>query len=437
MKSMKGLGGVNRMFGSVRRRGTAPASDNSPETTLSTPEENASRSVKLFCESGGPNHTQGDEVLHLPTIVEAAESTPAAAKECAYQVRKALSYTANASRPYVQYNAVMLMRILSDNPGATFTQNIDKKFVETVKDLIRYGKDPSVQQILRETLENFERDKKNDLNLQALLEMWKKEKVKIEKVLGRSGVFAGRSSQPPPAHQNYFSRNHSNRGLPTPEELASRIEEAKTSAKLLAQLVLSTPPTELLENELVREFSDRCRSASRSIQSYMAAENPAPDNDTMLTLIETNDQLSLALSKHQRAVLHARKVTGTGTPAAGPSPSISPVNTGLQQYAAPSGPPPGANVAPPPPPPRKAVPSKQPAVNSPPAQENPFNDQEPIMDRQEPYHPGFNLTRSYMGRQESATNNVTLHGAIPPTPQGEQPGPAPKDQEPQQPVYRY
>jgi len=80
----------------------------------------------------------------------------------------------------------MLMRILSDNPGATFTQNIDKKFVETVKDLIRYGKDPSVQQILRETLENFERDKKNDLNLQALLEMWKKEKVKIEKVLGRS-----------------------------------------------------------------------------------------------------------------------------------------------------------------------------------------------------------------------------------------------------------
>lgn len=128
------------------------------------------------------SHKQGDEVLHLPTIVEAAESTPAAAKECAYQIRKSLSQ-ANSARPYVQYNAVMLMRILSDNPGATFTKNIDKKFVETVKTLVRFGTDPSVQQILRETLDNFERDKKPDANLVPLLEMWKKEKVKIEKVL--------------------------------------------------------------------------------------------------------------------------------------------------------------------------------------------------------------------------------------------------------------
>lgn len=127
-------------------------------------------------------YQQGDEVLHLPTIVEAAESTPAAAKECAYQVRKCLSQ-ANYSRPFVQYNAVMLMRILSDNPGPTFTKNIDKKFVETIKSLVRFGTDPSVQQILRETLDNFERDKAADTNLAPLLEMWKKEKVKIEKVL--------------------------------------------------------------------------------------------------------------------------------------------------------------------------------------------------------------------------------------------------------------
>ena len=64
MKSIKGLGGVNRMLGSVRRRAhrkyegcatgsladpfaatAQPPQDNSPETTLSTPEENASRSV--------------------------------------------------------------------------------------------------------------------------------------------------------------------------------------------------------------------------------------------------------------------------------------------------------------------------------------------------------------------------------------------------------
>ena len=107
-------------------------------------------------------------MLHLPTIVEAAESTPAAARECAYQIRKCLSQ-ANAPRPYVQYNAVMLMRILSDNPGPAFTKNIDKKFVETVKTLVRFGTDPSVQQILRETLDNFERDKKSDTDRKSVV----------------------------------------------------------------------------------------------------------------------------------------------------------------------------------------------------------------------------------------------------------------------------
>lgn len=46
----------------------------------------------------------------------------------------------------------------------------------------------------------------------------------------------------------------------------------------------------------------------------MIAENPAPDNDTMETLINTNEQLTKALSQHQRAVLSARKAAGTHTP---------------------------------------------------------------------------------------------------------------------------
>lgn len=46
----------------------------------------------------------------------------------------------------------------------------------------------------------------------------------------------------------------------------------------------------------------------------MGAQNPAPDPDTMLTLIETNDQLNIAMSRHQRAVLSARKATGLATP---------------------------------------------------------------------------------------------------------------------------
>lgn len=107
-----------------------------------------------------------------------------AAKECAYQIRKFLSKD-NASRAYVQYNAVMLIRILADNPGSTFTKNIDKKFVEAVKELSRTCRDPSVQQLLSDTLNNFLRDKESDVHMAPLLEMWKKEKVKIEKVLAQ------------------------------------------------------------------------------------------------------------------------------------------------------------------------------------------------------------------------------------------------------------
>lgn len=50
----------------------------------------------------------------------------------------------------------------------------------------------------------------------------------------------------------------------------------------------------------------------------MAVENPPPDENTMLTLIETNEQLSVALSKYQRTVLNARKALGTSTPVTSP-----------------------------------------------------------------------------------------------------------------------
>lgn len=75
----------------------------------------------------------------------------------------------------------MLVRILADNPGKSFTRNLDAKFVVTVKELLRDCADPSVQQILRETLETFETQKPNDETLAPLREMWKKEKAKTEK----------------------------------------------------------------------------------------------------------------------------------------------------------------------------------------------------------------------------------------------------------------
>ncbi|KAI9675630.1 MAG: hypothetical protein M1817_000997 [Caeruleum heppii] len=290
---------------------TAPAND--------TPENNAIRGVKAFCESAGVGNSE-DEVLHLPIIVDAAESSPAAAKAAAAQIRTCLSKE-NYSRPHVQYNAVMLVRILSDNPGKTFTRCLDVKFATTVKELLRTSQDPSVQQLVRETLENFEGQKKDDEGLGPLREMWTKEKAKPSRMQsnGTPAQSTPYARQQQDQH-NYFARSHRARNtLPSPPELAARIEEAKTSAKLLLQVVQSTPPTEIINNDLITEFSQRCQSASRSVQGYIQADSPPPDDDTLLTLIETNDQLSLAMSRHQRAVLQARKSLSSQN--ASPSPS--------------------------------------------------------------------------------------------------------------------
>ncbi|KAI9668507.1 MAG: hypothetical protein M1829_005324 [Trizodia sp. TS-e1964] len=321
---------MKRVLNSLSRK-RATSQDDISQPDGDTPEANISRGIRAFCDSGAANNA-GEEVLQLPLIVDTAESSPTAAKEAANLIRKYLSKE-NYERPSVQYNAVMLMRILTENPGKTFTRNLDAKFAVTAKELIRLGRDSSVQQILRETLDNFSRDMASDEGLKPLIEMWTKEKGKMEVMEKIYGIHMLQPRTPivPPhnrhnshnphdvGNQNYFARNHKNRGLPPPHELAGRVEEAKTSAKLLLQVVQSTTPTEVIGNDLIKEFADRCQSASRSIQGYIHAENPAPDDDTLLTLIETNDQLSLAISKHQRALLQARRELASA--AAGPSPS--------------------------------------------------------------------------------------------------------------------
>ncbi|KAJ4419313.1 hypothetical protein N0V85_001069 [Neurospora sp. IMI 360204] len=273
------------------------------------------------CQGSTSNMKQGDEVAFLPSIVDAAESSPAAAAECARLIRKYLQRD-YWTKPSLQYNAIMLIRILADNPGATFTRNMDKKFVDTTKELLRSGKDGNVRQMLMETLDAFESTKGYDENLQLLIEMWKKEKEKAYRVYGH------RFSSPPPQQyspylshqqslpnqQEYFQRTHHTPRLPDPVELANRLEEARTSAKLLEQVVACTPPQEILSNDLIKEFADRCTSASRSIQEYMSATDPAPDNDTMESLIDTNEQLQQSLNHHKRAVLNAKKQLGIGSP---------------------------------------------------------------------------------------------------------------------------
>lgn len=123
---------------------------------------------------------QGEEFVHLPAIVESAESSPNAAKEAAHRIRKLLSDPA-ATPASVQYNAIMLIRILADNPGHTFTRNIDAKFVATIKYLLRNGRDMGVQHFLRETLHALEAQRSWDEDLASLLQMWAKEKDKLKR----------------------------------------------------------------------------------------------------------------------------------------------------------------------------------------------------------------------------------------------------------------
>ncbi|GAB1200233.1 hypothetical protein APSETT444_009603 [Aspergillus pseudonomiae] len=237
---------------------------------------------------------------------ESAESSPNAAREAAHRIRKLLSDPASTPAN-VQYNAIMLIRILVDNPGHTFTRNIDAKFVATVKDLLRQTRDSNVQGFLRQTLDALEMQRGWDEDLAPLLQMWTREKTKLKRT--NSGVSSQTSPQPQQPRPDYFGPRQAGT-LPPPDELAARVTEAKTSAKLLVQFVQSTPPAEMAENELIKEFSDRCRSASHTIQHYIHSTNPPPDEDTLLTLIEANDELSMSLSRHQRALLNARRALG-------------------------------------------------------------------------------------------------------------------------------
>jgi hypothetical protein len=293
-------------------------------------------------------------VLHLPVIVESAESSPLAAASAADQIRKFLGKEWSG-QPHVQYNAIMLIRILADNPGPQFTRNFDKTFVGTVKDLLRNCKDQSTQQIIRETLDHLENDKAYDQGLQGLFQMWRKEKghgASFNQGFNRGPYMAPNGFQQPfPGHERSggSGRRHRESGLPSAAELASRVEEAKNTGKILLQLVQSTPVEELLGNELIKEFSERCLTAQKSMQTYINADNPAPDDDTMQTLIETNEQLSLATSRYQRALLAARRAMGASIspPQNQPTPPQAGVApTGYGAFAAPPGPPPSQQQQP-------------------------------------------------------------------------------------------
>ena len=159
----------------------------------------------------------------------------------------------------------------------------------------------------------------------------------------------------------------------------------------------------MLRNDLVREFAERCQSASRSIQGYINSDNPAPDEETLLTLIETNDMLSAALSKHQRALLQARKASSQAAPTipargpptgqqTGPSQPPPSLPTEVSRDEPPSVPPAG-------PPPLLGMP--KPAARL----ENPFDDVHASHGNSEPNGLGVNSDH------DSQRRNSSSHGA--------------------------
>ncbi|GAB7343446.1 hypothetical protein MBLNU457_1470t2 [Dothideomycetes sp. NU457] len=386
-----------------------------------------------FCES---TNNQGEEVLHLPVIVEAAESSPQAAASACYQIRKFLGKDYYKTS-HVQYNAVMLFRILSQNPGHSFTRNIDDKFVSTVYSLLKESKDPSVQQIMRDTLDGMERAPHGDPGSQQMVNMWRNMKGPGARLSRSPAPPAGgqvpQIQQPPSHDERVFNRHQ----LPPPQELASRLEESRNTSKILMQLVQSTPTEEVLSSDLLKEFAERCQAAQRSIQGYINCDSPPPDDDTLQTLIEVNEQLSLSLSRYQRGVLSARRAMGGVSSGTSPNPEEQaqraasfPLSQATsqpeprQQAFSPYGPaelspiahsnsmPLSAMHPPPVPPPKliNRVPVAQPS--------DPFADpaeQSHVHSQPPPQRPGTyftnGVTQSYMGRQASAANGLTMHGA--------------------------
>ncbi|KAF2860171.1 hypothetical protein K470DRAFT_264649 [Piedraia hortae CBS 480.64] len=285
-----------KRFSNFLNRGQSfDSSQDAPDS----PEANASRAIKSFCESS-PN---GDEVLHLPVIVEAAESSPSAAARAAQLIRRYLADS--RAPPRVHYNAIMLIRILGDNPGPTFTRCFDKTFVSTVKELWRSSSNSGTGQILRETLDHIESSRAWDPGPQMLIQMWQREKGKMLAMHPQRQPVIYSPSPPMPQGLPHQPR------LPPPEEMASRVEEARNTAAILTQLVESTPAHSLVLTPLPKEFSERCQRAQKDIQGFIGCENPRLDSNTLHTLIDTAEQLNSAESAYQRAMLAARRAKET------------------------------------------------------------------------------------------------------------------------------
>ena len=299
-----------------------------------TPEAAAARLVRAFCMSDV--NDAGAEVALLPSIVEAAESSPQAATECARYIRKFM-HRDYWARPNFVYNAIMLMRILVENPGMTFTRNMDKKFVDAVRDVLRGCEHAHVVHFLVEALQELEAKSAADEGIGRMVEMWRKEKAKSKSAYGpapsqqaqpaRSGFWqrpqpawhqqpqqmpVPMQQQSAPPTTRTERRHGSSATLPKPRELRKRLDEAKTTAGVLADIVNTTTSSGLLKHDLADDLVSRCRRAAGQVLEYLDTKDPFPDNQEMAALLSTHEVLQQTLRHYYGAVLEARKAVNVG-----------------------------------------------------------------------------------------------------------------------------
>ncbi|KAK9464778.1 hypothetical protein V1512DRAFT_255068 [Lipomyces arxii] len=251
-------------------------------TSKEDPEVQVVNAINSFCARGkakkGLFGTSGevkidethDDVTQLPVIVECAQATANAAREAVRATRKQLDPKRGGSSAS-QCRAVMVLRILvdagSDNVLAQVEE--DEKLVSVVRSVMRQTGDLSLRQMMIDALAHFA-DKKELKRLKGVNDEYKSriggEKMKEVNI----------------------------------EKIEGLIEEAKSSAGLLQQVLSTTPPAQMAGSPLVMEFYDRCTKLKTKIQSYLSREYDSPlQASIIMNLISASDTIDTAMDQHK------------------------------------------------------------------------------------------------------------------------------------------
>ncbi|KAK9456885.1 hypothetical protein V1511DRAFT_495568 [Dipodascopsis uninucleata] len=248
--------------------------------------------MKLGSKPEKSKESNGDEVIYLPTIVDCAQATPAAAREAIRAVRKRID-PKHGSGSVTQYNAIMVLRILIDTDSIAVQEAIgsDDKLAPILKTVLKNSRDPSIVDFLRDTLVRCASTKGDVEGFSALHSIYYKYLAK------------GRSKN---SRKQQLSEIKV-RSLQ--ERIDDMVQECRESANLLEQIVSTTPPASIAGSTLVFEFYQRCDTLEKEVTRYLNDDSSHIDEQRMVKLIESNDALKAALNAHKLALDRASALT--------------------------------------------------------------------------------------------------------------------------------